>query len=250
MTYLLAGILTLPITAVLTIAGVGAAFVLIPVFTALGIELHQAMAIALLLNALAMISATFRYGRKKLVLWKLSIPLIVTTSIGAPIGVRLGYSISNDVISIVFICFLVFAAIMILFSKSRSEGSEGKHELSVWRSVLAGAAGLFVGVLAGLIGVGGGNIILPVLIALGIQPREAVGTTAAVVGAASLSGFVGHLGIGSLDGVLIAVTAVASIVGALVGSWLMTDKLKPGIIKKILGVVLIAVAIKMIVSLI
>ncbi|MBU8912421.1 MAG: hypothetical protein KOO61_00240, partial [Spirochaetales bacterium] len=59
-----------------------------------------------------------------------------------------------------------------------------------------------------------------------------------------------HLGIGSLDGVLIAVTAIASIAGALVGSWLMTDKLKPGIIKKILGVVLVAVAIKMIVGLV
>ena len=51
-------------------------------------------------------------------------------------------------------------------------------------------------------------------------------------------------------GLLIAVTAVASIVGAVVGSWLMTDKLKPGIIKKILGVVLIGVAVKMVISLI
>ena len=52
MIYILAGILTLPITTVLTITGVGAAFVLIPVFTALGIELHEAMAVALLLNSL------------------------------------------------------------------------------------------------------------------------------------------------------------------------------------------------------
>ena len=109
MTYLLAGLLTFPITAALTITGVGAAFVLIPVFTALGIELHQAMAIALLLNALAMFFASFRYAKKKLILWKLSLPLIITTVIGAPIGVRLGYNIDNAVIRIVFICFLLFA---------------------------------------------------------------------------------------------------------------------------------------------
>ena len=52
MLYLWAGIITLPLTALFTITGVGAAFILIPVFTALGIEIHQAMAVALLLNSL------------------------------------------------------------------------------------------------------------------------------------------------------------------------------------------------------
>jgi len=248
MTYLLAGLLTFPITAALTIAGVGAAFILIPVFTSLGIDLHQAMAIALLLNALAMISASLRYARKKLILWKLSIPLIVATVIGAPIGVRLGYNIDNTAIRIVFVCFLLFAAIMIFFFHVRRNSAEGTVELNLSRSILGGVAGLGVGMLAGLIGVGGGNIILPTLIALGIKPREAVGTTALVVVFTSISGFVSHVGVGNLDALLIVVTAGASIAGAVVGSWLMTDKLNPDTIKKILGGVLVAVAIKMIIN--
>ncbi len=249
MTYLLAGLLTFPITAALTITGVGAAFVLIPVFTALGIELHQAMAIALLLNALAMFFASFRYAKKKLILWKLSLPLIITTVIGAPIGVRLGYNIDNAVIRIVFICFLLFAAAMIFFFRPRNHNADGVLELSLARSIIGAVAGLGIGVLAGLIGVGGGNIILPILIALGIKPKEAVGTTAVVVLFSSLSGFVSHIGAGSLDILLIVITAGASIIGAVVGSWLMTDRLNPGVIKKILGVVLIALAVKMILNL-
>lgn len=250
MMYLWAGLLTFPITAALTIAGVGAAFVLIPVFTALGIELRQAMALALLLNALAMISASFRFAKKKLVLWKLSIPLIISVIIGTPIGVRLGYGIDNSIIRMVFVGFLLFAAAMIFFFRSGKHNPDGTLELGLGKSVLAGLAGLGIGVLAGLIGVGGGNIILPLLIALGIKPREAVGTTAVVVVASSVSGFLSHVGVGNLDGLLIVVTAVASIAGAIVGSWLMTDKLNPNTIKKILGFVLIGVAVKMIVSLV
>jgi len=250
MTYILAGLLTFPITAALTIAGVGAAFILIPVFTALGIELHQAMAIALLLNALAMMFASFRYTKKKLILWKLSIPLIITTAIGAPIGVRLGYHIDNEVIKIVFICFLLFAAGMIFFFQARKYNADGTVDLTPVRSIIAAVAGLGIGVLAGLIGVGGGNIILPILIALGIKPKEAVGTTAVIVLFSSLSGFISHIGVGSLDPLLVVITACASILGAVVGSWLMTDRLNPETIKKILGVVLFALAIKMILNLV
>lgn len=248
MIYALAGLLTFPITIALTIAGVGAAFVLIPVYTSLGIDLHQAMAVALLLNALAMISASIRFARKKLILWRISIPLIVSTVIGAPIGVRLGYGIDNTILRIIFIGFLVFAAVMMFFFRSDKHNPDGTLELSLGRSVLAGMAGLGIGVLAGLIGVGGGNIILPLLIALGIKPKQAVGTTAVVVVFSSLSGFLGHAGVGTLDGLLIVVTAAASIIGAIVGSWLVTDKLNPETIKRVLSVILIGVATKMIIN--
>lgn len=249
MVYLLAGLLTFPITSALTIAGVGAAFILIPVYTALGIEIHQAMAMALLLNALAMISASVRYAKHRLILWKLAIPLIITTSIGAPIGVRLGYAVENDVIRIVFICFLIFAASMMFFSRTNGDDDRDNPHLTVGRCILCAVAGLAVGILAGLIGVGGGNIILPLLIALGIKPRHAVGTTALIVVFTSISGFAGHVGTGNLDILLVIITAGASVLGAILGSWLMTDRLNPGTIKKVLSFVLVGVAIKMILSL-
>ncbi len=48
---MIAGIIALIFTALLTIAGVSEAFILIPVFLALGIEVHTAMTTALLRNA-------------------------------------------------------------------------------------------------------------------------------------------------------------------------------------------------------
>jgi uncharacterized protein len=249
MIYFLAGLLTFPITTALTVAGVGAAFVLIPIFTTLGFPLHQSMAVALLLNSLAMLFALVRYIRNKLVLWKLSIPLIITITIGAPLGVKLSYIIDSSIIIICFICFLVFAAIMIFTSKTKKE-EDGSVTLTPVKIVLSGFAGLIMGVLAGLLGVGGGNIVLPTLLALGTKPKEAIGTTAVIVVFSSTSGFIGHIGMGSVDWLLVAVAAGAAIAGAIVGSWLMTDKLNPETIKKVLGVVLIAFAIKMAINLI
>ena len=175
MIYIIAGLLTLPITTVLTITGVGAAFVLIPLFTALGVELHEAMAVALLLNSLAMILASYRFARKKLILWKIGIPLIIASIIGAPIGALLSYRVNNDLIRICFICFLLFAAAMIFFYKSNRSQLKGIAKLSLKGTLISSGFGLIVGFIGGLIGVGGGNIILPVLIALELILRRLLG---------------------------------------------------------------------------
>ena len=249
MIYIVAGLLTFPITAILTIAGVGAAFLLIPVFIALGIELHQAMAVALLLNSIAMVFASYRYTRKKLILWKIGIPIIITSSIGAPFGARLSYYINNDILKLCFIVFLIFAAAMMYFYRSNKVHSRNFTSLSTKGMLISGVSGLAVGFIGGLLGVGGGNIILPILIALGIEPKEAVGTTAPIIIFSSLAGFISHLSFTRLDMLFVVVTAAASIMGALIGSWLMTDKLKPDFIKKFLAIILIAVAIKMIIKL-
>ena len=54
-TIIIASILVLLFTTVLTIAGVGAAFIIIPTFYWLGIPLKEAMAVALLLNTFSMV---------------------------------------------------------------------------------------------------------------------------------------------------------------------------------------------------
>jgi uncharacterized membrane protein YfcA len=97
--------------------------------------------------------------------------------------------------------------------------------------------------------VGGGNFIVPALVWLGLDPKNASATTAFVVVFASLSGFFGHAAFGSINWPLLAFSAVASIAGALVGSWLMHRKLEGKQVKKIIGVVLFAIAVKMLWSL-
>ncbi len=239
----IAGAITLVFTTLLTIAGVGAAFILIPVFIALGIDLHVAMATALLLNSIAMIFASYRFVRKKLILWRIALPILIVATVLSPVGAYVSRGLDRNLLLWLFVGFLLFAASMMLFYKSKQK----KVESSEIRQIAYGVSvGAFTGFLGGLLGVGGGNFIVPVLVWLGIEPKKASATTSFIVIFSSFSGFIGHASLGNISVTLLGFTAVGSALGAVVGSWLMTEKLKQKQIKLTIGIVLLVIAAKMI----
>jgi len=238
----IAGLVTLFFTTLLTIAGVGAAFILIPVFVALGIDIHIAMATALLLNSIAMSFASYRFIRAKLVLWKVAIPILLVATALSPLGAWVSQGLDRTVLLWGFVGFLLFAAAMMLFYKPRPREVEQARAAQVGYGV---AVGGFAGFLGGLLGVGGGNFIVPVLVWLGINPKKASATTSFIVIFSSFSGFLGHASLGSMSYGLLGWTAVASAVGAIIGSWLVTEKLHRRQVKLTIGVVLLGIAAKM-----
>jgi uncharacterized membrane protein YfcA len=102
------------------------------------------------------------------------------------------------------------------------------------------------GFVGGLLGVGGGNIIVPALVAYGFDPKKASASTSFVVIFSSLTGFLGHITLGGMSYSLLGWTAAGSAAGAVLGSWLMTDKLKGRQVKLLIGVVLLGIAAKMV----
>jgi len=243
MTAILAGLVTFGFTTLLTIAGVGAAFVLIPVFLALGIEVHAAMATALLLNGVAMSVASVNFVRKRLVVWKVAIPMVVVASALSPFGAWVSQGLNRAVLLWLFVGFLVFAALMMLLYTPRARETTTGGRLLL--GVGLGVGGL-AGFLGGLLGVGGGNIIVPALVALGFDPKKASASTSFVVIFSSLTGFLGHMSLAGMNYSLLGWTAAGSAAGAVLGSWLMTDKLKGRQVKILIGVVLLAIAAKMV----
>jgi len=241
MELLLAGALTFQFTAVLTVAGVGAAFILIPVFMALGIDVHTAMATALLLNSIAMSIASWTFIPNRLVVWKLALPIMVIAALLSPVGVWVSRGLDRDTLLWFFAAFLVFAALMMLFYRPKPRDAQfSTGTLLGTGGVVGGLAG-FIG---GLLGVGGGNIVVPALVALGVEPKKASASTAFIVIFASLSGFLGHVGLSSMNTRLLLTTGVASAGGAAVGAWLMSKKLQNSHIKLVIGVVLLGIAAK------
>ena len=238
----LAGIITFGFTTLLTIAGVGAAFVLIPVFLALGIEVHTAMATALLLNAIAMSVASVNFVRKRLVVWKVALPMVAVASALSPLGAWVSQGLDRTVLLWLFVGFLAFAALMMLFYLPRARETTSGTGTLLAVGLGVGAAAGFVG---GLLGVGGGNIIVPALVAYGFDPKKASASTSFVVIFSSLTGFLGHLSLAGMSYTLLGWTAGGSAAGAILGSWLMTDKLKGRQVKLVIGVVLLGIAAKM-----
>lgn len=92
-------------------------------------------------------------------------------------------------------------------------------EMSVNVLLLLGLGGA-VGFLSGVFGVGGGFLMTPLLIFVGIPPAVAVGTQASQILASSVSGVIAHLRRGSLDVRMGIVLVVGGLAGSVLGVWL------------------------------
>lgn len=137
--------------------------------------------------------------------------------------------------------FVRFGSLILLTNKTKETPHEnGRKQLRTGVGVGIGA-----GYLGGLLGVGGGNFIVPALVWLGFDPRKASATTAFIVIFSSFSGFLGHATTGGVPWRLLAFSAVGSVAGALMGSWLMHRKLNAAQVKKVIAIVLYAIAAKM-----
>jgi uncharacterized protein len=245
--YLVSALVVLVFSGLLAMAGLGAAFLFVPFFYYLGVPLAEATPTALLLNVVSLMFATINYWRGHLINWRVGIPVLITAVILSPLGARLTPVVDKRLLLGMFAAFLVFAGLMMLFFKPKQRD----HELGRAVEVSAGAGiGGIAGFLGGLLGVGGGNFIVPVLNWLGLDPKVAAGTTALVVVFSSLSGFLGHATLGGIDPLFIGINAVMAAIGSIIGAQLMRTKISSAQLKMIIGVMLWIIAAKMIFDLI
>ncbi|HVG81506.1 MAG TPA: sulfite exporter TauE/SafE family protein [Methylomirabilota bacterium] len=92
-------------------------------------------------------------------------------------------------------------------------------EMSIDVLLLLGLGGL-VGFLSGLFGVGGGFLMTPLLIFVGVPPAVAVASQANQVIAASVSGVLAHWRRGNVDFKMGLVLLAGGLAGSLIGVWL------------------------------
>ena len=176
-----------------------------------------------------------------------SIPLIVTSFIGAPIGAYFTKMVSTDVLILLFAIAMIFAGGKMLLSAGQPEKD---HMMPTGkRMTLMGIAGLFIGFIAGLLGVGGGFLFVPLMIAMGYKTKNAAATSSFVVVFSSFSGFAGHVAEGHFNWPLMITTAIAVLIGGQIGARVMKDKMKAKWIKQMFAVVLLGVAAKLLLKL-
>lgn len=229
---------------IFSMLGLGGAMLYIPVFNWFGYDFKSvAIPTGLLLNGITALSAAIYYLRAKMVDIKGSVPLIISSFIGAPVGAYFTRLIPTQTLIVLFALSMVFAGGRMLMVSGRPD--KETMMAANRRICLMGAGGFFIGFIAGLLGVGGGFLFVPMMIAMGYKTKEAAATSAFVVIFSSFSGFAGHLAEGHYEWPLMIATTVAVIIGSQVGAKVMKEKMKAKWIKQMFAVVLLGVAAKL-----
>jgi uncharacterized protein len=117
----------------------------------------------------------------------------------------------------------------------------------VW-IILYVAIGLLIGLMSGILGIGGGVMLVPILIWCGFNYKQAVGTSIAVlVPPIGLPAAWKHFRDGNVDLGVVLCIASAFVVGAYLGTFLV-EEFDPRIFRLLFGLFLIFIALRFILS--
>lgn len=226
------------------LGGVGSALVLVPVLAWLGVPLNEAKPTGLFVNTISMVGATYDNIKNKRLDFALGIPIIISSIILAPLGAYVSSTISQKIVLFVFTLFLFFGSLVLLFFRGgKYKGKEKyREDKNIW---FMGLVGSIAGFLSGLLGVGGGLIISPLLIIAGYNPKKVAVITAFVVPFSSLTGFIAYSLLGHFNLFLIVPVGVSAYLGGYLGTKFMQAKLKAATVKSFLGILVLLLAIKM-----
>lgn len=235
-------LITFLISTAFSTAGVGAANTLIPIYYSLGIPFSLAAATGLLLNVFSLSTATVNHSRNRHINWKLGITLLVPAVILAPVGALIGVHTPKDILLAIFLAFLLYSIYSLLRAGKR------KTYLNLSRGtglIVSVSIGCFAGFLGGLLGVGGGIVILPVLTFIEPDFKKVAGTSGFAALFISISGFLSYLEILKSVSYLLWIFVIAGgIAGGFLGSSLV-DRFKSQSIRYLIVLIIGAVAIKL-----
>ncbi len=218
--------------------GHGGASGYLAVMALAGMAPAQMKPTALVLNLLVAGLGSFRYIRAQCFRWSTFWPFAAGSVVFAFVG---GASGTTDLIyKRLLAVALVAAAIALLVPRKEAETPKS---VPIWLGILIGCA---IGFVSGLIGVGGGIFLSPVLILAGwATVRETLGISSLFIFVNSAAGLLGHVSSARDLPKVTVYLAVAAFLGGLIGSELGSKRLPPSWVRWLLAAVLLTATLKL-----
>ncbi len=235
---LLYGLIAFFLSALFSTAGAGSGMAMIPILHFLGVDFNLAKAVGIFSGFTTTATSTFLNARRKVLEIRVALPLAISLLIFAPLGAQLSRFVDADLVKGLFAVFLIFTGTMMLFYKKEAKTRYDRP----WILILIGAV---VGTISGLLGVGGGNLLLPLLVMLGFDPKKSAVAVSFVVPFAAAGIFVSYLTFVPIDWLLLISVAIGAMLGAFLGNHLLHDRLKPAQVKKVIALILYLLAAKL-----
>ena len=196
---------------------------------------------ALALNILVASLATFKFYRVGLFSWRLFWPFAVASIPAAFVGgaVMLPARSYKIVVGVV----LLYAAVWMFRSAMRPISKE-THPPPPWAALLAGLA---IGFLSGLTGVGGGIFLSPLLLSMGwAETRATSGVAAPFILVNSIAGLLGHIASVSQLPPNVPVWGAAALIGGWIGASYGSKRAPVPVLRQLLSLVLVVAGAKLI----
>lgn len=195
------------------LVGIGGIF-LIPILTAAGVGLEEAIGVSLVTFTVTGIVATAIYGRRGAIDWRSTVLTSLGSLAGGPFGAKLSVWLPEIVVSGCFAAFLLITGVTAIARRGAAAGGAGPA--IAWPILVL--CGLVVGVGSGLTGVGGPALLVPLLLLLKFPSGAAIAISQPNAIAASASGALGHLAFGRIDFGLAAALCVVAGTGVAAGA--------------------------------
>ncbi len=191
---------------------------------------------ALSLNILAASIAFFIYWQsghfQPALLW----PFLLSSLPAAFLG---GYIQLHETLYLVILyAALAYVGVQLLFWDQTAHSMRTPRRFA-WPAILI--SGLLIGLLSGLVGLGGGIFLSPLIVLSGWgTPKQASASSAGFIVINSISGLLGRVIGGNFAfGLLGATLLPVGLAGAIIGSWLGARYLSGTLLRRILGIILL-----------
>jgi uncharacterized membrane protein YfcA len=210
-----------------------------------GTDYRAVPVIALACNVLVVTVGSWRFARSGHVEWRRIWPLFVLSIPFAWIGGRLAVA---EIVFVGLLAASLLVAGLLMLWQPLWEKEAPARVRSRWLEPVAGGA---LGFLAGMVGIGGGIFLAPLLYMLRWGPPKAIaGTSAVFILVNSLSGLAGQLAKGSGGAGAQALATYwplfpAVLIGGLIGSTLGSGRLNPKYVRILTALLILYVAARL-----
>ena len=177
--------------------GIGGGLIMTPVqyivYTSMGLTTDMAVKLAFGTTMLVIlptaISGAWRHSRKGAVWWKAAVIMGGCSLIGGFIGATLATHLPGTALKITFGAIVLAAAIRLLISRPLKVEQAPRDNLWLWVAWV-----IPTGIVTGMLGIGGGIMMVPVMVlALRFKMHNAVATSLAIMIFTSIGAVIGYI---------------------------------------------------------
>lgn len=209
------------------------------VFHLLNVEPYLASSTALILNLMVSSLAFFNY-RRFFKLYEI-IPFVIFSVPLAYLGGSL--HLPGEIIRKITGFVILLVGIRMFFKVPTTLAFKS---LNIYlRFIISALVGGSLGFLAGIIGIGGGIFLSPVLIFFGFDPKTTASLSSFFIFINSASGLLARLKFVEIDLKFVVLSAISVFIGGFMGSYFGSYRFRSNTIKILLGIVLVIAGVKL-----